>query len=142
MGSSSTIARLSISPAITVSSRAPGQSLYGFALLKRIVPGRRQRGQLIGWSQSKLAETEDALKKMRNSMELSAKHIELLERLAEKQRVTYGGVPDGCDDLEHAGYVTTTAVNSAEILTAITDLGRRALAEVKGQSSGERLSVA
>ena len=75
-------------------------------------------------------------------MELSAKHIELLERLAEKQRVTYGGVPDGCDDLEHAGYVTTTAVNPAEILTAITDSGRRALAEVKGQSSGERLSVA
>jgi DNA-binding PadR family transcriptional regulator len=38
--------------------------------------------------------------------------------------------------LEHAGYVTTTAVNPAEILTAITDSGRRALAEVKGRQSG------
>jgi DNA-binding MarR family transcriptional regulator len=69
-------------------------------------------------------------------MELSAKHIALLVQLAEKQRVTYGGVPDGCDDLEHAGYVTTTAVNPAEILTAITDSGRRALAEVKGRQAG------
>jgi hypothetical protein len=75
-------------------------------------------------------------------MELSALHIAPLERLTEKPRVTYGGVPDGCDDLEHAGYVTTTAVNPSEILTAITDSGRRALAEVKGQSGGEALSVA
>jgi hypothetical protein len=60
-------------------------------------------------------------------MELCAKHIALLEQLAEKQRVTYGGVPDRCDYLERAGYVTTTAVNPSEILTAITDAGRRAL---------------
>jgi hypothetical protein len=69
-------------------------------------------------------------------MELSAKHMELLERLAEKPRVTYGGVPDGCDNLEHAGYVTTAAVNPAEILTAITDSGRWALTEAKGRQSG------
>ncbi len=62
-------------------------------------------------------------------MKLSALHIALLKRLAEKQCMTYGGVPDGCDDLERAGFVTTTAVNISENLTAITDAGRRALAE-------------
>jgi hypothetical protein len=67
---------------------------------------------------------------------LAAEHIVLLEQLAEKQRVTYGGVPDGCDDLEHAGYVTTTAVHPSEILTANTDAGRRALADAKGRGSG------
>jgi hypothetical protein len=33
------------------------------------------------------------LRKRGITMELSAKHIVLLEQLAEKQRVTYGGVP-------------------------------------------------
>jgi DNA-binding MarR family transcriptional regulator len=67
-------------------------------------------------------------------MDLSPKHIALLKQLAEKQRVTYGGIPDGCDDLERAGYVTTTAVNPSEILTVITDAGRRALAVAVDES--------
>jgi hypothetical protein len=37
-----------------------------------------------------------------------------------------------CDDLEAAGHVTTTAVNPSEILTVITDAGRRALADARG----------
>jgi hypothetical protein len=41
-------------------------------------------------------------------MNLSANHIALLEQPADKQRVTSGTIPDGCDDLEAAGYVTTT----------------------------------
>jgi hypothetical protein len=38
------------------------------------------------------------LRKQGITMKLSAAHIALLEQLAEKQRVTYGGVPEGCDD--------------------------------------------
>jgi DNA-binding MarR family transcriptional regulator len=69
-------------------------------------------------------------------MKLSAAHIALLEQLAEKQRVTYGTVPDGCDELEAAGYVTATTVNLSEILIEITAAGRRALADAKGRGSG------
>jgi hypothetical protein len=69
-------------------------------------------------------------------MKLSAQHISLLEELAVKKSVTYGGVRDGCEDLERAGHVTTTAVNLSEILTAITDAGRRALADANGRASG------
>jgi transcriptional regulator with XRE-family HTH domain len=67
------------------------------------------------------------------SLKLSKNHITLLEQLAEKQRVTWGAVPEGCGDLERAGYVVSTAVNPSEILTVITDAGRQALADAKGQ---------
>jgi DNA-binding PadR family transcriptional regulator len=70
-------------------------------------------------------------------MNLSANHIALLEQPADKQRVTSGTIPDGCDDLEAAGYVTTTAVNLSDILTAITDAGRQALADATSGQSGE-----
>ena len=65
------------------------------------------------------------------SLKLSKNHITLLEQLAEKQRVTWGAVPEGCEDLEAAGYVVSTAVNSSEILTVITDAGRQALADAE-----------
>ena len=67
-------------------------------------------------------------------MSLTELHIQLLRQLAEKLRVQAPPLPDGCDELERAGYVKVVSPPIRSDLTVlvveITDAGRRALKEV------------
>ena len=68
------------------------------------------------------------------AMRLTESHIQLLRKLAEQLRVQAPPLPEGCEELERAGYVKVveppTGTDLTVLVVEITDAGRRALKEV------------
>ena len=64
-------------------------------------------------------------------MRLTEAQIRLLKKLAKQLRVRAPPLPEGCEELERAGYVKVAAPPTGTDLTVlvveITDAGRRAL---------------
>jgi hypothetical protein len=75
-------------------------------------------------------------------MQLSTAQVGLLRDLALRsngQMVSYKSAPAGSDELEEAGFLETCTFNVSEVVTVITQAGRKALkeAEARDRLSGD-----
>jgi hypothetical protein len=67
-------------------------------------------------------------------MKLTPTQVQLLRHIRElprASRITSGSAPSGCTELEAAGYIRIVPVNVSDLLTEITDEGRKVLVDLE-----------